>query len=54
MNGEIHWWITVAYTLVAGLIVTVYWVRYGPANFLWFSDMALIVTAIALWTETRS
>jgi hypothetical protein len=31
----------------------VYLVHYGPANFLWFSDIALIVTGIALWGENR-
>jgi hypothetical protein len=34
------------------VLVPVYWVRYGPTNFLWFSDMALIVTLVALWLES--
>src|SRR5689334_20537188 len=34
-------------------IVPVYFVHYGVVNFLWFSDIALIVTGIALWDENR-
>ena len=29
-----------------------YWRRYGPANFLWFSDIALLLTVPALWLES--
>ncbi len=35
------------------VLVPVYWVRYGPTNFLWFSDIALIGTLAALWLESR-
>lgn len=31
----------------------VYWVQYGPTNFLWFSDIALFATLAALWLESR-
>ena len=34
------------------VLVPVYWVRYGPTNFLWFSDLALIGTLAALWLES--
>jgi hypothetical protein len=46
-------WLKLAYTLMVAAIVPVYLVHYGPANFLWFSDIALIVTGIALWQESR-
>jgi hypothetical protein len=46
-------WLKLAYTLMVATIVPVYLVHYGAANFLWFSDIALIVTAIALWQESR-
>ncbi|MEE9612175.1 MAG: hypothetical protein V3W19_13040 [Desulfatiglandales bacterium] len=45
-------WITIPYTLFVAVLVPVYWVRYGPTNLLWFSDMALIVTLAALWLES--
>jgi len=52
MAGEIPLWIKVAYTLMVAVIVPVYLAHYGPANFLWFSDIALIVTGAALWLES--
>lgn len=29
----------------------IYWRQYGPANFLWFSDIALLALVPALWLE---
>ena len=52
MAGEIPLWIKVAYTLMVAVIVPVYLAYYGPANFLWFSDVALVVTGVALWLES--
>jgi hypothetical protein len=52
MAGEIPLWIKVAYTLMVAVIVPVYLAYYGPANFLWFSDIALVVTGVALWLES--
>jgi hypothetical protein len=45
-------WLKSFYTLFVGLLVPVYWHRYGAANFFRFSDIALLVTAIALWLES--
>jgi hypothetical protein len=45
-------WIKLAFTLMTLVIVVVYWVQYGPGNFLWFSDIALFAAAIALWLES--
>jgi hypothetical protein len=45
--------IKLAYTALVALVVPFYWRNYGLANFLWFSDIALIVTVVALWTENR-
>lgn len=52
-SGRIPTSIKVAYTLFVLLLVPVYWVQHGPANFLWFSDIALLVTLAALWLEAR-
>jgi hypothetical protein len=46
-------WIKIPYTLFVFVLVPVYWIRYGPANFLWFSDIGLIGTLVALWFESR-
>lgn len=45
--------VKVHYTLFVGVLVPVYWHHYGPANFLWFSDVALLLTVPALWLENR-
>ena len=42
-----------AYTAFVCVLVPVYWVERGPANFLWASDIALLVTLVALWRESR-
>ena len=41
-----------AYTAFLAVLVPFYWVNYGPSNFLWFCDVALAVTLIALWKES--
>lgn len=46
-------WIKVIYTLFVVLLVPLYWIEYGPENFLWGSDIALFVTLLAVWTESR-
>lgn len=42
----------VAWTALVTVIVPPYWRVYGPANFLWFSDLALFGTLAALWLES--
>jgi len=46
-------WLKVSYTLFVAVLVPVYWVHYGPVNFLWACDIALLVTVIALWRASR-
>jgi hypothetical protein len=41
----------IIYTLFACALVPIYWRQYGPANFLWFSDIALLALVPALWLE---
>jgi hypothetical protein len=45
-------WLKLAYTAMAAAILIVYWFRYGPANYLWLSDVALILLVPALWLES--
>jgi hypothetical protein len=45
-------WIKLAYTAFVLVLVPVYARRYGPANFLWFSDVALLAMVPALWLES--
>src|SRR5262249_43257469 len=41
----------IIYTLFVCVLVPIYWRQYGPANFLWFSDIALLALVPALWFE---
>jgi hypothetical protein len=41
----------VVYTLFVCALVPIYWRQYGPVNFLWFSDIALLALVPALWME---
>lgn len=45
-------WVTISYTLMVCVIVPMYWVEYGPTNFLWFSDIALLLMVPALWLKS--
>ncbi|HXG51703.1 MAG TPA: membrane-associated protein [candidate division Zixibacteria bacterium] len=40
------------YSLFVCVLVPAYWTRYGPSNFLWFSDLALLLGLAALWLES--
>jgi hypothetical protein len=42
------------YTAFIAVMIPVYWTRSaaGPRNFLWFSDIALFGTVLALWLES--
>lgn len=48
----IPFWIKLAYTLYVVVTAAVYSVKYKPGNFLWFSDISLLVTVPALWLES--
>ena len=45
-------WVKVAYSAFVALLVPLYWIAYSPWNFLYFCDIALIVTGIAIWIES--
>ena len=42
-----------AYSAFMAVLIPVYAGTYGPANFLYFCDIALIITLIGIWTESR-
>lgn len=45
-------WLKLAYTGFVVITVPVYAVKYGLRNFLWFSDIGLLLTVPALWSES--
>ena len=50
-TDPIGFWIKALYTLLVAVVAGVYGVKYKPSNFLWFSDVALLMSAMALWLE---
>jgi hypothetical protein len=51
-EGRIPLWLKVAYTIFVVILVPTYWASWSPANFLWFCDVAVLVTLPALWLES--
>lgn len=41
-----------AYTAFMAVLIPVYWHYYGPTNFLYFCDVALILTLIGVWLDS--
>ncbi len=52
LAGEIPLAVKILCALFVGVLIPCYWRHYGPANFLWFSDIALFLTTVALWLES--
>jgi len=45
-------WSKLILTAYVAVLVPIYWVTYGPTNFLFFCDMALLLTLLAMWRES--
>lgn len=45
-------WLKLAWTVMVLVIVVVYWHHHRPANFLWFSDLAILMLVPGLWLES--
>ena len=45
-------WLKLAYTAFMAVLVPVYLHYYGPTNFLYFCDVALIITLVGIWIES--
>ncbi len=48
---KIPMWLKLAYTGFMAVLVPVYLYNYGPTNFLYFCDTALLLTLVSIWTE---
>ncbi len=42
-------WVRLLYTAFVCVLVPRYWIAYGPTNFLYFCDTALLVTLVGMW-----
>jgi hypothetical protein len=45
-------WIKLAYTAFMAMLIPVYLKNYGPTNFLYFCDVAALMTLAAIWLES--
>jgi hypothetical protein len=45
-------WIKLAYSAFMAVFIPVYWYYYGPTNFLYFCDVALLITLVGVWIES--
>jgi hypothetical protein len=46
-------WLKLVYTVFVAILVPIYAKKWGWGNFLWFSDIALLLMVPALWLESR-
>lgn len=45
-------WLKLAYTAFMAVLLPTYWWNYGPTNFLYFCDVALLLVLIGIWRES--
>lgn len=50
-SQKIPLWLKLLFSAFMAVLVPVYWHSYGPSNFLYFCDVALFMTLVAIWTE---
>ena len=51
-GSRIPLWLKLAYTAFMAVLIPVYWKNYGPTNFLYFCDIALLLTLVGIWKES--
>ena len=50
--SRIPLWVKLLYPAFVCALVPYYWVAYTPWNFLYFCDLALLITLAGLWLES--
>ena len=50
-SPRIPLWLKIDYTAFLAVMIPVYWLNYGPTNFLYFCDIALFFTLAGIWRE---
>jgi hypothetical protein len=50
--ARIPLWVKLAYTAFVAVLLPIYWYNYGPTNFLYFCDIALLLALPGLWLES--
>jgi hypothetical protein len=52
MSRSVPLSVKLAFTAFMAVLIPVYWANYGPTNFLYFCDMALLLTLAGVWMES--
>lgn len=52
LSGALPLWTKLSYTAFVAVLVPHYWQAYGPTNFIYFCDIALLLTCVAMWLES--
>jgi hypothetical protein len=52
-KAKLPLWLKLAYSGFMAVLIPVYLRNYGPTNFLYFCDTALLLTLVCLWTENK-
>ena len=50
-HSRVPLWLKIAYTVFLAVMIPVYLVHYGPTNFFYFCDVALLLTFVGIWRE---
>jgi hypothetical protein len=45
-------WLKLSFTTFMAILIPVYWWCYGPTNFLYFCDVALMLVLLGIWRES--
>src|SRR5436853_3743100 len=51
-SGLVPLWLKLVYSAFMAVLIPVYWYYYGPTNFLYFCDVALLLTLVGIWIES--
>jgi hypothetical protein len=50
-SSRIPLWFKLVYSAFVAVVVPYYWITYTPWNFLYFCDVALLMTLVGIWAE---
>ena len=53
-TARIPLWVKIAYSAFMAVLIPVYLSKYGPGNFIYFCDLALLLTLAGMWMESAA
>ena len=49
---NVPWWLKIFYSAFCAVLIPIYYQDYGPTTFLYFCDVAVLMTLAAVWLES--